>query len=123
GACPASATPDQLLSAYKSYQSRDNASLSKLSLAKTPPPKDSISGIQEAKLVSDWTKKRSRGERISVEPPSMAHDGTVSQTTKMGRIDSAAGRKMAALEAEQEAKRKAEEEKRLAKERAAEEKR
>ncbi|MCC6205047.1 MAG: hypothetical protein IT533_08630 [Hyphomicrobiales bacterium] len=123
GACPASTMPDQLVSAYKGYQTKYEAAFSAASSTSATPPRDSINGLQEAKLVSEWTKKRARGERISVEPPAMAHDGTVSQTARMGRIDSPAGRKMAALEAEQEAKRKAEEEKRLAKERAAEEKR
>ena len=28
-------------------------------------------GIKEAKVVSDWTRKRARGERVPIEPPSM----------------------------------------------------
>ena len=39
----------------------------------------------------------------------MNADGSVSETVRMGRIDSPLGRKMAALDAEKEAKRKAEE--------------
>jgi murein L,D-transpeptidase YafK len=123
GACPASTMPEQLASAYRSHQAKYEAAFSAASSASMAPPKDSIGGITEAKLVSEWTKKRARGEKISIEPPAMTHDGKVMQTARMGRIDSPAGRKMAALEAEQEAKRKAEEEKRLAKLRAEEEKR
>ncbi|RWF02237.1 MAG: hypothetical protein EOS81_07790, partial [Mesorhizobium sp.] len=55
------------------------------------------------------SKRRARGERVPIEPPSMNADGSVTETTRMGRIDSPAGRKMAALDAEKEAKRKAEE--------------
>jgi hypothetical protein len=70
--------------------------------------KPSIGGLQEAKVVSDWTKKRARGERVPVEPPSLAADGSIVQTTsRMGRIDSPAGRKMAAQEAELAAKEQA----------------
>lgn len=123
GACPASTPPDQLASAYKNYQTKYEAAFSSASSASMAPPKDSINGTEEAKLVAEWTKKRARGERISLEPPAILHDGSVAQTARMGRIDSAAGRKMAAIEAEQEAKKKAEEEKRLAKLRAEEEKR
>jgi regulator of protease activity HflC (stomatin/prohibitin superfamily) len=123
GACPASTMPEQLASAYQSYKSKYEAAFSTASTASMTPPKSSINGIQEAKLVAEWTKKRARGERVPIEPPAMEHNGTIVQTARMGRIDSPAGRKMAALEAEQEAKRKAEEEKRLAKLRAEEEKR
>ena len=44
--------------------------------SEAPPPKASILGIQEAKVVADWTKKRARGERIPIEPPSMQPDGS-----------------------------------------------
>src|SRR5690606_26367584 len=49
--------------------------------------------------------------RVPIEPPSLNADGSISETQRMGRIDSAAGRKMAALEAEKAAKQKAAEEK------------
>ncbi|TPJ42763.1 hypothetical protein FJ471_33415, partial [Mesorhizobium sp. B2-7-1] len=65
--------------------------------------------VKEASIVSDWSKRRARGERVPIEPPSMNSDGSVTETTRMGRIDSPAGRKMAAIDAEKEAKRKAEE--------------
>lgn len=122
-ACPASAAPQEIVSAYKGYQSKYEAAFSAATGSSLPPAKGSINGLKEANLVSDWTKKRARGERVSMEPPTMANDGTIMQTSRMGRIDSPAGRKMAALDAAEAAKKKAEEEKRLAERRAEEEKR
>ncbi|MGB3901445.1 MAG: murein L,D-transpeptidase family protein [Mesorhizobium sp.] len=111
GACPATTQPDSLKTAYKSYQSTYEAAYNSAIKASTPAPKPTIAGIKEAALVSDWTKKRARGERVPIEPPSLNADGTVSETTRMGRIDSPAGRKMAALDAEKAAKEKAAQEK------------
>jgi murein L,D-transpeptidase YafK len=106
GACPASSTPPALQSAYQSYKAADQAKV----VEDVPAPKPSILGIQEAKVVSEWTRKRARGERVPIEPPSMKSDGTVVITSRMGRIDSEAGRKMAARDAaEAEKKRIAEE--------------
>ncbi|WP_315919068.1 murein L,D-transpeptidase family protein [Mesorhizobium sp. SP-1A] len=110
GACPASTQPDSLKVAYSSYQkSYDSAfaSASKMSV----PAKPTIAGLKEANIVADWSKRRARGERVPIEPPSLNADGTISETQRMGRIDSPAGRKMAALDAEKAAKKKAEEEK------------
>jgi hypothetical protein len=118
GPCPSAAQPEALQTAFKSYQSTYEAAFTMaLSKGVDTAPKPSIAGLQEAKLVSEWTKKRARGERIPLEPPSLAPDGTVTMTTQMGRIDSPAGRKMAEIEAAEAAKRQAEEEKKLAVER------
>lgn len=122
GSCPASTQPAPLLSAYQSYQKTYDAAFASAAGGKSTALTPSIKGIQEAKIVQDWTHRRARGERISVEPPSLEDDGRVVATSRMGRIDSAAGRRMAALEAEAEAKKKAEEEKIAAKKRAEEEK-
>lgn len=112
GACPASTQPDSLKVAYSAYQSKYDSAFSSAVNAANPAPKPTIAGIKEANLVSDWSKRRARGERVTMEPPSLNSDGSVTETTKrMGRIDSPAGRKMAALEAEKAAKKKAEEEK------------
>ncbi len=129
GACPPSAQPNTLTTAYQSYAKNYDAAFAVAAKkGDKVPPKPSIAGLNEANLVSDWTKKRARGERISIEPPSMNADGTVTQTSQMGRIDSPAGRKQAALDAaaakkaQEEAEKKAielakaEEKKRLAEE-------
>lgn len=122
GTCPASTQPATLVSAYQTYQKTYEAAFASAVDAKAAAPKPSIKGIKEAKIVQDWTHRRARGERISIEPPSLQDDGTLVATSRMGRIDSPAGRRMAALEAEAEAKKKAEEEKLAAKKRAEEEK-
>ncbi len=111
GACPASSQPDSLKVAYSSYQSNYEAAFNSALKASTPAPKPTIAGVKEANIVSEWTRKRARGERVPIEPPSLNPDGTVTQTERMGRIDSAEGRRMAAIEAEEAAKKKAAEEK------------
>src|SRR5262245_32986838 len=111
GACPPSTTSPELEAAYQSYEASYQTSFDKaIDTSDVPAPKASILGIQEAKVVADWTKKRARGERIPIEPPSMQADGSIVVTSRMGRIDSEVGRKMAALEAaEAEKKRIADE--------------
>jgi murein L,D-transpeptidase YafK len=117
-ACPAATMPDTLATAYQSHQSKETVAFSAALSKASPPPKASILGIKEASLVADWSKKRSRGERVPLEPPSMQKDGRVVASSTMGRIDSPLGRKMAALEAAEAAKKRAAEEKKLAAERA-----
>lgn len=107
GSCPTTTQPDSLKTAYNSYQSTYEAAYNSAIKASTPAPRPTIAGVKEAALVSEWTKKRARGERVTIEPPSMNADGSVTATSRMGRIDSAAGRKMAALDAEKAAKEKA----------------
>ena len=107
GPCPTTTQPDSLKTAYNSYQSTYDTAYNSAIKASTPAPKPTIGGVKEAALVSEWTKKRARGERVTIEPPSLNADGSVTQTSRMGRIDSPAGRKMAAIEAEKAAKEKA----------------
>lgn len=115
GACPISTQPDSLKVAYQSYQSKYEAAFTTAASASNVlAPKPTIAGLKEAQLVSDWTKRRARGERISVEPPSLAPDGSVVVTSRMGRADTPEGRRRAAAEAAEEAKKKAAEEKAVA---------
>jgi hypothetical protein len=110
GKCPAIAQPDSLKTAYQSYQSSYEAAFASAlgTSGSSAIRKPSISGLKEAALVSEWTKRRARGERVPIEPPTLAADGTVVQaTTRMGRIDSPEGRRMAEKEAAEEAKRQA----------------
>jgi murein L,D-transpeptidase YafK len=112
GACPASVQPDALKVAYSQYQSKYDAAFASALNSSNPAPKPTILGTKEAALVADWSKRRARGERVTMEPPSLKSDGTVVETTtRMGRIDSPLGRKMAALDAEKAAAKKAAEEK------------
>lgn len=109
GPCPATTQPDSLKTAYANYEKSYDAAYNSAVKSSAVAPKPTISGIKEASIVSDWSKRRARGERVPIDPPSLNTDGSVTETTRMGRIDSPAGRKMAALDAEKEAKRKAEE--------------
>lgn len=111
GACPAFTQPQGLQTAYQAYQGKYDAAFASASKGDVDAPKPTIAGIKEAAIVSEWTKKRARGERVPIEPPSLNHDGTVTVTERMGRIDSEAGRRMAALDAAEAAKKKAAEEK------------
>lgn len=112
GACPPSTQPDTLATAYQSYRKNYDAAFAVAAKKGDKlPPKPSIGGLKEANLVSEWTKKRASGARIPIEPPSMNADGSVTQTARMGRIDSPAGRKQAALDEAADKKAKAEAEK------------
>ncbi|PDQ20578.1 hypothetical protein CN311_13625 [Mesorhizobium sanjuanii] len=108
GACPATTQPDSLKTAYNAYQSTYEAAFNGAVKASVPAPRPTIAGIKEASIVSDWSKRRARGERVPIEPPSLNADGSLTETARMGRIDSPAGRKMAAIDAEKAAKQKAE---------------
>ena len=110
-ACPPSTQPETLARAYQSYQSSYEAAFSAAVAKSAPPPKPSIAGIKEAALVSEWTRKRAKGERVPVEPPSLNEDGTVAVSSRMGRIDSPEGRRQAEIDAAAAAKAKAAEEK------------
>lgn len=123
-ACPPASQPASLVSSYQSYQASYEAAFNAaLGSDSRLSPRPTINGIKEAKLVQEWTKKRARGEKVSLEPPDMTADGSIVETTtRKGRIDSPAGRRMAELEAAEEAKKKAAEEKLAAKKRAEEEK-
>ncbi|MCX7302863.1 MAG: murein L,D-transpeptidase [Hyphomicrobiales bacterium] len=112
GACPATTQPGTLATAYQSYQKTYDAAFSTAARKSDKnPPKPTIDGLKEANIVAEWTKKRARGERISIEPPSLNPDGTVTQTAQMGRIDSPAGRRQAAADEAAAKKARAEEEK------------
>ncbi|TJX30147.1 MAG: murein L,D-transpeptidase, partial [Mesorhizobium sp.] len=64
GACPATTQPDSLKSAYNAYQSTYDAAFTSALKASVPAPKPTIAGIKEASIVSDWSKRRARGERV-----------------------------------------------------------
>ncbi len=105
GVCPATTKMQPLLKAYQAYKSKYDAAFANATGGEAPKP--TIAGIEEANLVSDWTKRRDRGERVTVEPPAMAANGSVIQTTRIGRIDSPEAHRIVALEDEQTAKKKA----------------
>ena len=71
--CPATIQPDSLQTAYQSYKATyESAFSTALTKSRNAPPRPSIAGLAEAKLVAEWSKKRARGERVTREPPSLA---------------------------------------------------
>lgn len=113
GACPAMSRPPDLVAAYNAFEKKYDADYAAAVKArKGPAPKPSLDGLKEAKLVANWTRELTSGKKVPIEPPSMDATGKITEpTTRLGRIDSPIGRKMAALDAEKEAKKKAAEEK------------
>ena len=73
GKCPATGPSETAgTSAFQSYQKRLQRCLRvRLGKPDVAPAKPSIRGIDEAKLVADWTKRRARGERIPMDPPTL----------------------------------------------------
>jgi len=71
-ACPPSTQPQALLTAYQAYKKKQDLAISQAAW-KWPKKekKPAIVGIEEAKLVADWSRRRARGERVSPEPPSL----------------------------------------------------
>ena len=71
GACPA---PTQSLPvAYAAYQAEYNSAFSEaLGKKSKKEPAPSIAGLDEARLVADWSARRARGEKVSRTPPSLS---------------------------------------------------
>src|SRR5690606_9397650 len=111
GPCPPTTQPESLKVAYAAYQNKFESAFKAAVNGSTPPPHPSILGTKEANIVAEWSRRQARGERVPIEPPTLNPDGTISQSTRMGRIASPVGRKMAALDAEKAARKRAEEEK------------
>lgn len=81
GACPAATQPEALQTAYKTYKSTfDVAFTSALDSSAFAKPAPSITGVKEAALVADWSRKRARGERVSQEPPNFEQTGVMVST-------------------------------------------
>jgi murein L,D-transpeptidase YafK len=111
GACPPMARSPAMVAATAAYDQKYDAAFAEAIRTRGAPPSATIDGIREAGLVADWSRKRGRGERVSLQPPALDAGGKMTETAEMGRIDSPLGRKMAALDAEKAAKEKAAHEK------------
>ena len=61
--------------------------------------------------MSEWSRKRARASASRRTPPSLNDDGTVTVSSRMGRIDFPEGRRQAEIDAAEAAKVKAAEEK------------
>ncbi|MCO6392651.1 hypothetical protein GTW25_16620 [Aliihoeflea aestuarii] len=80
GACPAATQPEALQTAYKTYQTTFDAAFTSALSTSTSKPAASITGVKEATLVADWSRKRARGERVSQEPPNFEQSGIMVST-------------------------------------------
>ncbi len=110
-ACPPMSRAPAMVAATHDYDKKYDAAFAQALRTKAAPPSATLDGIKEASLVADWSRKRAHGEQVSLEPPAMNTDGSITQTARMGRIDSPLGHKMAALDAEKAAREKAAQEK------------
>ncbi len=71
--CPALVQPEPLQTAYQSYQRKFDAAFSAAldSSRGGKSPSPSIAGFREASAVADWSRRRSRGEKVTRLPPNM----------------------------------------------------
>jgi len=77
-ACPAETNDAMSVSALMAEKDSRSSILGAAVLTRKQAPSASIQGIEEARLVADWSRRRARGEKVSPEPPSLAgyrHDG------------------------------------------------
>jgi murein L,D-transpeptidase YafK len=89
GICPPTVQPETLVSAYRDHQAAYQSAFEKAIAQNAPAERrPTIAGREEAMLVAEWTRKRSRGERVPIEPPSIEHDGSIVVTSRMGRLAS-----------------------------------
>jgi len=73
-ACPPSSTPEWLEARYQQYkaeQDKEFARAQSFWAGRAEPPKPTILGFDEAKLVADWSRRRARGEKVAARPPSL----------------------------------------------------
>ncbi|MGH7004906.1 MAG: hypothetical protein ACREIP_13250, partial [Alphaproteobacteria bacterium] len=101
--CPPSDQPESLKMAYQSYQTKfDTAFTSMVGKGKIQAPSRSIQGLTEAKIIADWSARRSRGERVTQEPPSLSPQDkdAASKPQTMVRLASAVAAEKARGESE-----------------------
>lgn len=71
-ACPPSEMPDMLALQYSKHkEEQDKLLVSAQSSWSPKPARGSISGLEEAKLVADWSRRRAKGEKVSAQPPTL----------------------------------------------------
>lgn len=71
--CPPMQQPETLKMAYQSYQTNYEAAFSSMvGKGRIQAPSRSIQGLNEAKIIAEWSARRARGERVTQEPPSLS---------------------------------------------------
>jgi len=69
GTCPATTQPEALSAAYASLKDKDSSSFSLAAAISVKPRMPTISGVKEAVLIAEWSKRRARGEKVQPSPP------------------------------------------------------
>src|SRR5690606_10634484 len=82
-ACPPSTQPEALMAAYRAYEKQQEIEIAKALKKKHKERSPSILGVQEARLVADWSDRRARGEKVTPEPPSLTPTAVASAAPPM----------------------------------------
>lgn len=72
-ACPPSEMPQALALQYAKYKAEQDRQFARAQTAwnRSKPPRETILGVEEARLVADWSRRRARGEKVASAPPSL----------------------------------------------------
>jgi len=73
-ACPPSSVPEWLSVRYEQHKKEQDKEFTRAQsfwAGSAEPPKPTILGFDEAKLVADWSRRRARGEKVAARPPSL----------------------------------------------------
>lgn len=74
GPCPPMSLPESLAVQYAKHKAEQDKAFSRavqLAWLTNKPRSETILGIEEARLVADWTRRRARGEKVASRPPSL----------------------------------------------------
>ena len=73
-ACPPSAVPDALAMQYSQHKAEQDRQFARAQSvwSRNKPASETILGLEEAKLVADWSRRRARGEKVASRPPTLA---------------------------------------------------
>jgi len=75
-ACPINSDNDILTSSLSETQSEHRSILGNMGIGRKQERSPSIQGLQEARLVADWSRRRARGEKVPQNPPSLSTHST-----------------------------------------------
>src|SRR5690606_31448921 len=73
-ACPPSAVPDALALQYSKHKAEQDRQFARAQSvwSRNKPASETILGLEEAKLVADWSRRRAKGEKVASRPPTLA---------------------------------------------------
>jgi len=80
-ACPVREGEVNLASFLKDEKEGGVSAFGVLGKLRKSPPSASIQGVEEARLVADWSRRRAKGEKVSREPPSLEAKSSAADLT------------------------------------------